>query len=65
MTLNNFCAKYDLSLTILQKLLENSYTNARMLHFVMIDELCKMGFRLGEIAALRDAIEMWSIIKPA
>jgi hypothetical protein len=56
MTLNDFCAKYDLSPTILQKLHENSYTNACMLRFVMIDKLCKMGFRLGEMAALRDAL---------
>ena len=63
MTLENFCVKYDLSPTILQKLKDNSYTNARTLRFVLMDELREMGFRLGEIAALRDAVEIWSVMK--
>jgi hypothetical protein len=45
----------------LNKFTENFYKHARALRFVTIDELKEMGFRLGEIAGLRDAVESWSV----
>jgi hypothetical protein len=60
--LADFCVKYDLCDNILKKLQDNSYTHVHMLHFVMIDELKQeMGFKLREIAALRDAVDQWSV----
>jgi hypothetical protein len=56
-----FCAEYGLSSQTAEKFAENCYTHARVLRFVAIEELKQMGFRLGEIAGLRDAVERWSI----
>jgi len=56
-----FCAEYGLGSQTAQKFAENCYTHARVLRFVAIKELKQMGFRLGEIAGLRDAVERWSV----
>ncbi|KAG2109730.1 uncharacterized protein F5147DRAFT_611886 [Suillus discolor] len=61
MPLNKFCEEYDLGNTIHAKLAENAYKEARFLRFVTIPELKEMGFQLGEIAALRDTVERWSL----
>lgn len=61
MTLAELCILFDLSETILTKFIENGYTQARFLRFVTITELEQMGFKMGEIAALRDAVETWSL----
>lgn len=61
MPLNEFCAKYDLGNAIHAKFAQNAYKEARFLRFVTIPELKEMGFQLGEIAALRDAVERWSL----
>lgn len=61
MPLDKFCTAYHLSANILAKLLENKYTNAPLLHFMTIPDLKLMRFELGEIAALRDAAEKWSV----
>jgi hypothetical protein len=61
MSLNKFCAEYDLGNTIHAKFAQNAYKEAQFLHFVTIPELKEMGFQLGEIAALRDVVERWSL----
>lgn len=61
MPLREFCTKYGLGLHTLKKFEDNYYTDARVLRFVTIDELKQMEFRLGEIAGLRDAVELWSV----
>ena len=33
----------------------------RNLRFITLDNLTEMGFKLGEKAALQDAIECWSV----
>ena len=63
MPLAQFCAEYDLGATVLDKLSENLYKEARVLRFVTVDDLKQMNFRLGEIAALRDAVERWSVAR--
>jgi hypothetical protein len=45
------------------KFINNAYKEARFLRFVTIAELKEMGFQLGEIAALRDAVERWSVLR--
>jgi hypothetical protein len=60
MPLASFCSLYGLGDSVLRKLVDNAYTDARMLRFITIAELKEMEFRLGEIAALRDAVEKWS-----
>ncbi|KAG2152702.1 hypothetical protein DEU56DRAFT_752017 [Suillus clintonianus] len=59
--LDEFCTEYDLGNNIHAKFAENAYKEARFLRFVTISELKEMGFQLGEIAALRDAVERWSV----
>lgn len=63
MPLIEFCARYRLSHSILQKFHDNGYTDSRMLRFVQIEELREMKFMLGEQAALKDAVELWSVPK--
>ena len=60
MALNLFCANYDLSASILDKLTANDYTHARFLRYITIKDLEEMDFKKGQIAALRDAVEAWS-----
>ena len=61
MRLDNFCAMFDLGPKILDKFTTNDYLQARFLRFILIRELEEMGFTRGEIAALRDAVETWSV----
>lgn len=61
MSLIDFCAMFDLVETILEKLHENMYKTARVLRFITIAELKEMGFKFGEIAALRDAVDSWAV----
>jgi hypothetical protein len=61
MSLADFCALYDLSPGIFQKLIDNDYKTARFLRFLTFPEMKEMGFKLGEIAGLRDAVELWSV----
>jgi hypothetical protein len=63
MPLSQFCTQYWLAPNILKILEENSYVHARTLRFVRIDELKEMCFCLGEIAAFRDAVEVWSELR--
>ena len=61
MSLADFCQIYQIGDPILQKFVKNGFVQSWMLRFVQIAELKEMEFLLGEIAALKDAIEMWSI----
>ncbi|KAJ2936270.1 hypothetical protein H1R20_g822, partial [Candolleomyces eurysporus] len=61
LSLSDFCTRYDLPSAILTRLEENAYRNSSGLRFVRIPELVTMGFKPGEIADLRDAVEQWSI----
>ncbi|TFY52052.1 hypothetical protein EVG20_g10727 [Dentipellis fragilis] len=62
MSLADFCIAFDLSDAILEKFTKNSYRAACALHYVKVNELKEMGFLLGEIAMLRDAVDSWSIV---
>ena len=64
MILQDFCSQYGLQDNTLQRFLNNQYTHARMLRFITVGELKEMGFLLGEIAGVRDAIEQWSYAAP-
>ena len=61
MPLAQIFTDFKLSDTIFGKLHDNDYQDAHVLCFLMIDELKEMNFCLGEIAALRDVVEMWSV----
>ena len=61
MTISQFCETFGLQPSILGKLEENAYDFARNLRFITLDNLTDMGFKLGEKAALQDAVERWSV----
>ena len=62
MTIRDFCTLYDLTDVVHNKFTSNSYMHARMLRFLTVDETKEMNFLLGEIAALRDALDRWSVV---
>ena len=61
MPIAEFCTSFGLQPSILAKLEENAYDYAHNLHFITLDNLTEMGFKLGEKAALQDAVERWSV----
>ncbi len=61
MSFAQFCNNYGLQPAILKKLDENGYNYARNLHFIMLDNLTEMGFKLGEKAALQNTVERWAV----
>jgi hypothetical protein len=61
MKIPDFCAAYDLAPQVLKLLEDNSYGNVTHLRFVSLADLDNMGFKGGEKAALRDAVERWSV----
>ena len=62
MTIREFCTLYDLTDAVHDKFTSNSYMHARMLHFLTVDETKEMKFLLGEVAALWDALDRWSVV---
>jgi hypothetical protein len=63
MPIAEFCNSFGLQHTVLEKLVENAYDFARNLRFITLDNLTEMGFKLGEKAALQDAVERWSVLR--
>ena len=61
MSISEFCDLYALGPDILERFASHMYKDARVLRFVSLADLKEMGFRLGEIAELRDAVELWSV----
>jgi hypothetical protein len=60
MEIEHFGTKYGLPPKIIEKLAKNDYMHARYLRFIDVQELSEMSFSRDEIAALRDAVEVWS-----
>lgn len=60
LSLDEFCTSYNLSDAIRIKLRANGYTSAETLTFIVTPELREMGFKFGEIAALKVAMRRWS-----
>jgi len=59
LTLQQFCSKYSLSDAVYQKLDENGYTGSNTISYIRVSELKEMGFKHGEIAAMKDAVRQW------
>ncbi|KAF8841893.1 hypothetical protein BDN67DRAFT_1010284 [Paxillus ammoniavirescens] len=59
LTLNEFCAEYSLTDGVRAKLHKNGYTGTEMISFIIIPELKEMGFKHGEIAAMKVTIMHW------
>jgi hypothetical protein len=61
MSIVAFCILYQLDDSIAMKFASHSFKEARLLRYVTFSDLKEMEFKFGEIAALRDAVERWSI----
>ena len=61
MALSKFCTQYGLSNEILIKLTKHGYTYTWTLHFVQTNDLNAIGFMLGEVAEMKDAVEQWAL----
>ncbi|KAI5992670.1 hypothetical protein EDD15DRAFT_2167802, partial [Pisolithus albus] len=59
LTLSEFCTAYSLSDNVRQKLDDNGYTGSSTISYIRISELKDMGFKHGEIAAMKDAVRGW------
>ena len=62
MTLEVFCATYQLDDAIRDRFKEHRYKHARMLRYLTIKDMEWMKFWAGEIAEVQDAIDHWSVI---
>ena len=60
LTLNEFCLTYSLSNSVHQKLDENGYMTSNTITYIHVSELKEMGFKHGEIAAMKDAVWQWA-----
>jgi hypothetical protein len=40
--------------------MENGYTGTRTIRYIIVSELKEMGFKNGEIAAMKDAVARWA-----
>ena len=61
MTLEVFCATYELDDAIRNRFQEHRYKHARMLRYLTVKDMEAMKFWAGEIAEVRDAIDRWSV----
>ena len=62
MTLEVFCATYQLDDAIRDRFKEHRYKHTRMLRYLTINDMEGMKFWAGEIAEVRDAIDRWSVV---
>ncbi|KAG1852248.1 hypothetical protein DFJ58DRAFT_791257 [Suillus subalutaceus] len=61
MSLADFCIAFELSQDILTKLADNGYTGMRTIRYIIVSELKEMGFKNGEITAMKDAVARWAM----
>jgi len=43
-----------------QKLDENGHTTSNTITYICVSELKEMGFKHGEIVAMKDAVQQWA-----
>jgi hypothetical protein len=60
MCLSDFCNLYDLDDSIRTKFEQHGYKRSRHLRHVQLSDLTEMALKLGEVAALKDAVGIWS-----
>jgi hypothetical protein len=61
LTLEDFCSQYQVDLGVRKKLYDEGYKTSHHLQYATVSELKEAGFRIGEIASLKDAFARWSI----
>lgn len=58
--IDKFCNLYDLGENIVRQLKENGFMGTQAFRFIETKDLKDMGFKPGEIADSKDAIEVWA-----
>ena len=61
LTLEDFCLQYQVDLGVRQKLFDEGYKTSHHLQYATVSELKEAGFKIGQIASLKDAFARWSI----
>jgi hypothetical protein len=61
MSIAAFCGLYQLDDSITTKFASHSFKEACLLRYVTFSDLKEMEFKFGQIAALCDAVERWSV----
>jgi hypothetical protein len=61
LTLEDFCLQYQVDLGVRQKLFDEGYKTSHHLQYATVLELKEAGFKIGQIASLKDAFARWSI----
>lgn len=59
--IGTFCFIHGLSLDVLEKFRANAYTGTQAFRYIDVQELKDLGFKLGEIADLKEAILDWAV----
>jgi hypothetical protein len=59
MDLSAFCAIYDLPDNVFQRLNENTITGTHAFAHITSADLATMGFKIGEIIDMKEAVKAW------
>jgi hypothetical protein len=60
LSINDFCSTYSLGNDICMRLTENGFSSSLALRRVTVDDLKEMGFKMGEVAEIEEAVEAWA-----
>ncbi|KAF8799436.1 hypothetical protein BYT27DRAFT_7263956 [Phlegmacium glaucopus] len=63
MDIDTFCVVYLLPDTILQHFCNNAITGTHVFSHITKIDLAGMGFKIGEVIDLKEAVEMWELSK--
>ena len=63
MDIDTFCVVYLLPDTILQHFRDNAITGTHAFSHITETDLAGMGFKIGEVIDLKEAVKMWASLK--
>jgi hypothetical protein len=63
MDVDTFCAVYQLPDTVLQHFRDNAITGTHAFSHITETNLTGMGFKIGEVIDLKEAVRMWASLK--
>jgi len=63
MDIDTFCAVYELPNAVLRYFCENTITGTHAFSHIMDTDLTGMGFKIGEVIDLKEAVKTWASSK--
>jgi hypothetical protein len=63
MDIDTFCAVYSLPDSILQQFRNNAITGTHAFSHITETHLTELGFKIGEIIDLKEAVKTWALLK--